>query len=280
MRELVVWASGGRLTADESRRVREHVARCPECASRLAFTGEVESSMRTSSRAHPDPETIVGWAEDAASLPAAERAWVDAHVETCETCAAEVEILRGLEVPAAAPSRVATPAGPSLGERLSAFLLTPFRSPVPALATTLLAVLVGVWWGREASDGTSPPGEVFVQAPAILVDSRGTVRGSGEGASQPPAVDPASPLLVLELTELAGPPVEAAEYFVRIDRGPAGSGRAPRPEWETRIMGREFAATYTIALRPPRTALGAGDHVVRVIAPGGEVVFEATFTVP
>jgi hypothetical protein len=270
LRELVAWASAGDLTAEESRRVREHVAACPECARRLEVADWVATATRAAVRPHPAPETIVAWVEDRASMSTPTRAWIEAHLASCEACADEV---RGLE---RVESGVA--ARPPFLVRLRAGLALWMRGPVPAFAAVAAALLVGVWLGRDGS-GLGLPGEPFAQTPTILGDARGVWRGS-EDEAPPPIVDRNSPLLLLELTELEAPPVPGDVWVVRIGRAPATPGSPPPPPtWETRVDGGALAAEYTLVLRPPAAALGAGDHVVRVIGPDGEVAFEATFFV-
>jgi hypothetical protein len=285
IRELVVWAGGPALTADERRRVETHAADCPECAELLSFAEEMGRAARAAREAtapgtHPAPEALVAWVEAPESVAATERTEIESHVAACDACTEEARILARVEAePAAAGAKGAEPRAerprprpesPVVRwlERLRGSLL----APVPAAAYLAIAVLaVGLL--VRGPDVPAPDGRIT--EPILLGDSRSTVRGDVE-ALPPPVFDRERPRpLLLELTGLAATPAAEAEYDVRI----ATAGPEPRTLWQESIRGAEFRETFSLVVRPDPRALRPGPAEIRVVGPDGEAVFEARLEV-
>ncbi len=115
-----------------------HYPGCPECATEVGVWRELDGLLRTRTAshggAHPDPETLVAFAD--ATLAERARADVAHHLATCRVCADELKALAGFD-----PGHVAAAVR---GEPAS----RPARSALarivwhPAFAYALVAVLL------------------------------------------------------------------------------------------------------------------------------------------
>ncbi|MCC6767316.1 MAG: hypothetical protein IT293_21915 [Deltaproteobacteria bacterium] len=116
-----------------------HYPGCPECATEVGVWRELDAMLRTRAPAgdtHPEPETLVAFADAPATLGGAARAEVERHLATCRVCADELKMLAGFD-----PTRL-DPAVPiTVAPR-------PVRSGLarvvwhPAFAYALVAVLL------------------------------------------------------------------------------------------------------------------------------------------
>jgi anti-sigma factor RsiW len=86
----------GELADADAATVRRHLATCAACTDRMAHLGAATSTVRSPLPAPPGvpsagclaPEQVAGWVRRA--LPDAELRVVDAHLDACDACLAEV----------------------------------------------------------------------------------------------------------------------------------------------------------------------------------------------
>ena len=101
---------------------RDHYPRCGECSAEVRAWTEVHGLLRPASDAHPEPEILLRYADDA--LAPAERSGLAAHLEQCAACRDELTALGGF-----APERMeaarAAPERPSLLDSLRRLLFHP-----------------------------------------------------------------------------------------------------------------------------------------------------------
>jgi len=301
IREALVWYPTGSLSEEERRRIAAHVAVCPECAEMLQFVTGFKAEIEEGPSPHPDPETLVLYAEDPQAVPASERSLIESHVKSCPTCAQELLLLSEVERDLAAggaaiedtraaaatgrkmeqPSRAPRAGEPRVGETLRALWRTVSSSvlrPVPA-AVYLVAAVIAVVAAIQQRPVVSGPSGVGVSEGAaahagsvlILPDQRGNLRSVSPADRAIPALDLAARRFVnLEFTELASPPDPGAVYRVAF----TASGDA-RPALEMAVPGSNFAENYTLCLVLPPRVVPPGTYTVSVSAPDGEEVFRS-----
>jgi hypothetical protein len=101
---------------------RDHYPRCSACSAEVRAWTEVDGLLRPASDVHPEPETLLRYADDA--LAPAERSGLAAHLQQCAACRDELTALGGFEAPrteAAQPTR----ARPSLLDSLRRLVFHP-----------------------------------------------------------------------------------------------------------------------------------------------------------
>ncbi|MBI4381794.1 MAG: zf-HC2 domain-containing protein [candidate division NC10 bacterium] len=105
-----------RLDEQDSRQVQEHLASCGACSEELAAIRAVTVALRQAGRDSraadvaadrygcPGPEELFSYERRGANLPAVESDWVSQHLEACQRCQHEVDLvhLMGRELQEAA----------------------------------------------------------------------------------------------------------------------------------------------------------------------------------
>ena len=91
-------AASGRLGEADARAVETHVASCGECAGVFSTMHDVSHALAAHGAAlftpHPPPDDLVSFAMGSPRLAADRRMDVDAHVQACPSCAAEIVLAR------------------------------------------------------------------------------------------------------------------------------------------------------------------------------------------
>lgn len=228
--ELLVLSqhADGELPADDAHAVAQHLAGCPDCRRRLermarasataALAGRAPVAAHVAPRGHdtgedgaerphgcPSPSLLSGWAD--AALPATERATLEGHLESCDTCLADVlgarrllarlDATDALAVPLALRQRVASlwgqpPQAESAltrlvvrvtragAELLESHLVAPLRDLVE-VATPLPATRSGTAAGSTRSFTLHGPDATIVASIAAAGDAVGlTLRLEGD----------------------------------------------------------------------------------------------------
>jgi anti-sigma factor RsiW len=105
-----------RLDEQDSRQVQEHLASCGACSEELAAIRAVTVALRQAGRDSraadvaadrygcPGPEELFSYERRGANLPTVESDWVSQHLEACQRCQHEVDLvhLMGRELQEAA----------------------------------------------------------------------------------------------------------------------------------------------------------------------------------
>lgn len=272
------------------------------------LSGDEPTPSKSAPPDHPSAEILVIFAEEASALAPEVRAQIEEHLERCADCAGEYRVLRAVTEgeaeedadperaglgearfgPVAARSAVAAAdSGSARGwtvrlRRGWTKLEKTVLSPVPAavyLTAATVALIVGMLPAlREDHNALAPGSGAGGTNPAVapvvlLYDTNDDVRGAGDGDIIAPVVErDREPLLLLEFTDLAAPPIAAGIYRVQISR--AGGGAVV---WEDRISGRTFRENYTLSLTLADSALEPGRYTVAVDDPDGERIFLSEF---
>jgi hypothetical protein len=112
----------GRLTVDDERAVRGHIASCASCSDELAWIERFRSSARGGGLAHLSPTTLV--AIDAGATPSPEDA---THLAGCSMCRSELALLG--ELPSEATPAEAREADDAPAEARAASKIRRIRFP-------------------------------------------------------------------------------------------------------------------------------------------------------
>ncbi|MBN2070165.1 MAG: hypothetical protein JW814_01810 [Candidatus Krumholzibacteriota bacterium] len=279
--QLAVWYPTRALTDEEKSLVEGHAAECASCAELLGFVIGFHETLVEAFSGHPDPETLVQFAEDPAIMTPSARAIVETHIEACSECRAEIEMLHAVDLAAGADdgslarSGSASSRSAEATSRLSRWREI-FSSLVlrPAAAAVYLIVAVaaiGLLISRvdRSSDAIGVLGGV-----SVLSDEAGVVRGAGSSPGVTTIEAEVAGFLLLELT---GPDIELSDddqYEVRIIGG-GGS----EPVYAKSISGGAFSYNYTLCLFLQGGTLEPGEYRVRVIDPEGSVIFSSSLAV-
>ncbi len=116
-----------------------HYPTCPACATEVGVWRELDGMLRTRTpdvERHPEPETLVAFADAAATLGGDVRAEVERHLASCRLCADELKALAGFD-----PARLGAPVpiAPAPRPERSALARIVWH---PAFAYALVAVLL------------------------------------------------------------------------------------------------------------------------------------------
>ena len=91
---LLPWYVAGTLSGRESRRVRAHIERCPDCRNRVGDLSAQRAWLLGVTRAdHVQVEELVAFAEPVPPLPAERCEAIAAHLAGCPACAHEHALL-------------------------------------------------------------------------------------------------------------------------------------------------------------------------------------------
>lgn len=219
----------GELGEDETAVIEEHVGRCPECANRLARIAGALASAAHAARAAgsvgaaasrapacPSPSAVAGFSDR--SLPAAERASLGRHLESCDACLAEAlgaaRLLARLDAtpPARVPSALTERVAAMWPERASATPLSRLvvrvtRGAVELLESHLLAPL------RELHETRLPLPAMRTTATASALSFELQAEGATIGVTIEPAADSVG--VVLRIAELAGRGLAGERVFLK-----------------------------------------------------------------
>jgi predicted anti-sigma-YlaC factor YlaD len=282
VRDLVVWYPSGTLSADERRRVEEHVARCTECLRLLHFATTLKDDLTAPPGPHPEPDTLIRCVAARTSGGDEMTRDVEKHLAACQECREIVSILGDL-----APGAATAPAT----ERTVAQVVTPARDRrAGALAWVRDLLRIRIWWPIPAAivvivlalmrvprlAGPAQPGVgLGVWGVISLVNESEGTRGepAGELAAQTISAS-RPPMILLEFTSLESPPQAGSRYRVTLTEIDTG-----RLVWEDEIDGASFADNYTLVLSPERIGLGRGAYQVSVADPQGKVFFRSSLEV-
>jgi hypothetical protein len=278
--ERLPWLLNGTLDREEAEAVQAHVSRCALCREALDETRRAAAVFG----AHLPTSALVdlAWERPVSGL---EAGLARRHVESCPTCAEELDLARESRRLEEAPARAAPPAASP----------RPGYARYLALAASLAAAFtVGLWQGRARPDGGPPPtgsappalsarvSELeqetrrlrdaaasleaqlgSLRAPQLnlpvfeLLPAGLTRRSAGPEANE--LVIPRGAAFVALLLNVERLPAEPATIEVRNARGDVvwtGEGLRPGP-----------LGGYTLAV--PATLLPPGDYVLAVRAGGG-----------
>ena len=88
---------------------RQHYPTCAECSAEVRAWTELHLLLdATGGAGHPAEAQLLRFEDSSQALPAAERRAIEAHLETCSSCADELRSLRGFAFAELAASRVDT----------------------------------------------------------------------------------------------------------------------------------------------------------------------------
>ncbi len=289
--ELVAWYPNGSLEVEERRRVEAHVATCAACADILQFataTREVTVALAT---AHPEPEQLVAFAEDALAIAAAPRADLHAHLAICDCCATELATLQQIDrldasnqlagSDSAEGADSAVPTSRQLVGGLRDWwsrLLAAAAQPAPAiyLAGAAAVILVLLLQPGDRLELSAPGGSGgLVSGVVLLPDDGGTLRGGEVTAAPLTEIDGEQPpILLLELTNLITPPPPDDLYRIVIT-----GATSSNPVWNGVARGAVFEQTYTLCLMLEPGTLAVGQYRIAVLDPDGTPVYRAPLVV-
>ncbi len=165
---------------------RQHYPTCAECSAEVRAWTELHLLLGTTGGAgHPAEAQLLRFEDDSRTLPTNERRAIEAHLETCSSCADELRSLRGFDFAQLGASRIDT-------SRVWRGWLENGLARVrgllwhPAFAYALVLILLYPMVSREWRETNLSPG---VSGPHALEE------GSFEGKQEKPA------LLMSELSE-------------------------------------------------------------------------------
>lgn len=285
--ELIAWYPTRVLDERERRLVDEHAAECEACGDLLRFSSDLQKTLQEQYARHPAAAELVGFVEDKSSMTQHQRSAIEDHLNVCPSCKEQAVMLEtvGRDASREDETRGAEVRRPptTIGTRRPGFwevLRGGLFGPVPAavyLAVALLAVGLHVF-GPGGWVDVSPRTDLTTGAlgsVVILPDETDRVRQSGGSETEVTSIDAASPqFLLIELTGLAAPPPAADVYTVEFLREDASV-----PVWEAEASGRTFRDNYTLCLSLGALALAPDRYLVRVVDPGGDVVYRSTLVV-
>jgi anti-sigma factor ChrR (cupin superfamily) len=193
--ELLLPLAQGKLSAEEEVLAREHLVSCPLCRKRLEVLRWIkETAMERGSALfsdHPAPEKLVAFCESSPAASSDENASIRAHLELCQSCAAEVETLRKINASLAADTGHAadeaqTPQSFSglsgILHRFRWFVMT--GSPVPAYIVVLILIVPAYLGVRQLLAPGEPTGIVVDSTSIRAVDSPFRLSADGERGDQ------------------------------------------------------------------------------------------------
>jgi anti-sigma factor RsiW len=253
-----------RLDEQDSRQVQEHLASCGACSEELAAIRAVTVALRQAGRDSraadvaadrygcPGPEELFSYERRGANLPTVESDWVSQHLEACQRCQHEVDLvhLMGRELQEAAMPVTPRDLSAKVEGRLTARVRqgkgadhgTSLLDRLPSFGTYFvaraalgigLAAAIAVWGllhlrsdpvlvaqrgseqeVRPVTPSVSSPG-ASRQEPQI---SPGTKRGSTPPVSEPapPRTSSPTPTVVARVEPLALPPPPPAVPLVAV----------------------------------------------------------------
>ncbi len=141
---------------------RQHYPTCAECSAEVRAWTELHLLLSaTGGAAHPAEEQLLRFEDGREALPADERRALEAHLETCSSCADELRSLRGFDFAQLEASSVETS---SVWRRCLENGLAGARGLLwhPAFAYALVLILLypivrGEWRETSVSPGVSGP---------------------------------------------------------------------------------------------------------------------------
>jgi hypothetical protein len=260
---------------------RDHYPRCAACAAEVRAWTELAARLAGAASAHPEPERLLRFADARGSLPAAERAALEAHLARCAACRDELAALADFE-----PAALAAP--PARGGAGLAGALAGLRrllwQPALAWAVALLLALPATYTlvrpGARAPEPVLAPAEKLeeqrAQAPAAPPAPRAADAASAE-ASRPAAATRPAPAAVAKVAREAAPaepeappappPVTQAPDELAVAQAPAAEpsaaaldAREPRAEAFAARDGEDAAAA--LAAEPASPPAQAGGQTV------------------
>jgi anti-sigma factor RsiW len=223
-----------RLDEQDSRQVQEHLASCGACSEELAAIRAVTVALRQAGRDSraadagddrygcPGPEELFSYERRGANLPTVESDWVSQHLEACQRCQHEVDLvhLMGRELQEAAMPVTPQNLSAKVEGRLMARVRqgkganhgTPLLDRLPSFGTYFvaraalgigLAAAIAVWGllhlrsdpvlvAQRRSEQEARPVTPSVSSPGASRQEPQTPLGTKRG-STPPASEPAPP---------------------------------------------------------------------------------------
>ena len=95
---LIEEYESGTLSVERSAELRAHLDECEECRAEARIAASLRRVAAVSGEAmlseHPDPEELAGYALADRSYPLDVLAGIQTHLEACETCRREVDLVR------------------------------------------------------------------------------------------------------------------------------------------------------------------------------------------
>ena len=252
----------GRLAPDMRLRVEAHLVECRDCREFVegceSLVRELQAEGVPGSAEHPPPLDLKAFAR----RPDASPQVVAVHIETCPSCALELEIWKGMQ-DVAPPRTLPPPARSGMPRTALGFLA--------GAAASLLAMML--WWGEPGP----PPTSAVDRAPNWLVLEE-TMRGTS--SSREILVAPDQTLvpigILLRVSSQTADSVRV-RFTIRDSNG--------NPSWEHGLSAGEVRArleTGLVLLQVPAVRLPAGEYTLSVApenADPGDAWFEIAFVV-
>jgi hypothetical protein len=185
----IPWYANGTLPEAEHEALAKHLEGCAECRALLAQARlQTRRPSMPAQGAHVPSALLIRFNERPRSLEKPTRSWIEEHLAHCESCAADLQLVR--------QSGEASPTAAEPGAGWRGWLATALR-PGPALAYLLL-LLIGVPLLWQARRPTSSP--VVFDSASLSLRTESSTRGGErpEPARIPPAAGPARLDLQLE----------------------------------------------------------------------------------